>query len=402
MRHFLHRNVWQRVPQAWRRELLFRATKLAAPLPTVGARAAEPLIVVGPLSTNSGLGVSARLCHDALKAAGCSVFGIDLSAMTMQPVDHHEFIFADGREIAGDGTLILHVNAPFVPMAMARLGQRLVASKRIVGYWAWELPRAPADWADGARYVHEIWVPSRFVAAAVEPLAAGRPVHIIPHPVALGRTRAAMVRTPPQGPFTVLVVLNVASSFARKNPLGAVDAYSSAFGTDPGAQLIVKISNAGSAPEDVQELARRLAALPNARLIDASVTSAELDAIYRQANVLLSLHRSEGFGLVMAEAMLRGIPVVATDWSGNRDFVTPSTGLPVSYTLVSAKDDQGIYDHGDLEWAEPDIHSAAGALQRLRSDRELGAALAEQALNFAQHEWTAESHRERVRRALLI
>ena len=90
--------------------------------------------------------------------------------------------------------------------------------------------------------------------------------------------------------------------------------------------------------------------------------------MYAKADVLLSLHRSEGFGLTIAEAMLAGLPVIATNWSGNVDFLTKERGVPIGYRLVPSRDPQATYDHAHMHWAEPDIGEAAEALRRLRAD----------------------------------
>jgi glycosyltransferase involved in cell wall biosynthesis len=112
-------------------------------------------------------------------------------------------------------------------------------------------------------------------------------------------------------------------------------------------------------------------------LSDAFLDQEGLDALYADADAVISLHRSEGFGLVVAEALLRGLPVVATGWSGSTDFLSETTGMPIGYDLVPAVDPQHTYDFPETVWAEPDIAEAARALRRLRTDpegaRELGA-----------------------------
>ena len=243
-----HRELWQRLPRGLRRAALFRASAWMAPRPTPTAAAGKPVIVAGSLSTASGLGNSARLCHDALKAAGLPVLGIDLTGWLMQPADFPDFAFSDGGGIDGPGTLVVHVNAPLMGLAMLRLGHRLVRGKRIVGYWAWELPEAPAEWRHGAAFVHEVWVPSAFTAEAVGPVAADLPVCVVPHPVATHRSGPFARKAAGEGPFTALTIFDAASSFARKNPCAAIRAFRLAFGDDEGARLIVKSTRLSRPP----------------------------------------------------------------------------------------------------------------------------------------------------------
>jgi glycosyltransferase involved in cell wall biosynthesis len=397
----IHRHVWQRLPYLTRRRVLFAATAAVAPRPTVGARPSEPIIVVGPLRTASGLGQSARLCYDALRLAGFEVRGIDLTSTLMQPEDYPSFGWVDGWSCLGHGTLIIHVNAPFLALAMARLGTR-VHDKFVVGYWAWELPRVPEEWSQGIRFVHEIWVPSQFVADAVEPIASGRAVRVLPHPVALQPPKASRERPPRDGVFRVLSVFNAASGFARKNPVGTVRAFREAFDNDQGAHLAVKVSNLSTFKEGARALAEAVEGCSNISVLDEIMDPMELERLYIQADVLMSLHRSEGFGLTLAEAMLRGLPVIATNWSGNADFLTERTGVPIAYSLLTAKDPQRTYNHRDMMWAEADVNAAAKALWRLRADPALRTRLGTEAARFARRTWSAGAYGSAARTYLGI
>jgi glycosyltransferase involved in cell wall biosynthesis len=399
---FLHRHLWQRLPRSWRRAALFHAATLVAPRPSPKIEPAAPIIVAGVFDTASGLGESARLCYDALKMAGVSVFGIDLTAALMQPSDVPGFAFVDGRSCEGPGTLILHVNSPLVPLAMWQLGRWLVAAKFIVGYWAWELPEVPPDWRHGIPFVHEIWVPSRFVAEAIRPLAAGRPIHVVPHPVALANSNGLRPPRPSDNPFSVLTVFNAASSFARKNPCAAIKAFRTAFGDDPTTRLIVKGSNLSSFPQAVALLKEAANSAPNVVVMDEIMSAAGIGSLYDKADVFISLHRSEGFGLTIAMAMLLGLPVIATGWSGNVDFLNDETGIPVHYRLIPARDEQGTYHHPNMMWAEPDIDDAAAALRRLRADPLLRTHLATHAAQFAARTWSPEAYTHEVRKVLRI
>jgi glycosyltransferase involved in cell wall biosynthesis len=398
----LHRHVWQRIPRAWRRSALFHATSFAAPRPQRDARAGHPIIVAGALTTASGLGYSARLCHDALKQAGVPVFGIDLTDLLRQVPDLADFSFVDGRALTGPGTIILHVNSPTVPLAMWKLGRRLVEGKRVIGCWAWELPEVPGDWRHGIDFVHEIWTPSTFVADAVRPIAEGRPVQVIPYAVALRGGSAGMVARVSGTPFTVLTVFNMSSSYARKNPCAAIAAFQAAFGADPTARLIVKLANAGTYPQGLAEIRARIGSASNILIIEDTLPADELTKLVARADVLISLHRSEGFGLTLAEAMLSGVPVVATGWSGNADFLNADTGLPVPYQLVPAIDPQGSYHHPDLLWAEADVGAAAQALRRLRDDPALRVRLTKRAALDAAQSWSAQRYALTVQRLLGI
>ena len=402
VKSFLHCHLWRRLPRQWRRAALFQVTSLAAPRPSPIARASLPIVVAGTFRTASGLGQSARLSHDALKAAGVSVLGVDITEGMFQPADLEYFSFLDGGKHTGPGTILLHINSPLVPLAMLRLGRGLVRGKRIIGYWAWELPDVPLEWHLGIPFVHEIWVPSAFTANAVKSIAAGRPVHVVPHPVALMTTSRPRILDTTKRPFTVLTIFDAASSFARKNPFASISAFRRAFGDDPSARLIIKASNLSTCPQGGDFLANAQKKSKNIILITRKLAFPEIENLYFESDVVLSLHRSEGFGLVIAEAMSRGLPVVATNWSGNVDFVNEGTGFPIPYTLVPAQDPQGTYHHPTMYWAEPCVHAAAEALQTLRKDPQLRQRLGQAGAAHAAQVWSIQAYAQRVCRLLSV
>lgn len=401
LRAGLHRHVWPRLPPVLRRSLLLRSAHLLAPKITTSATLSAPVIVVGALRTASGLGESARLCHDAIRALGVPVFGIDIAAQLMQPVDDVAFDFTDGRHLMGPGTLIVHVNGPLMPLAMLALSRAFVRDKFVAGYWAWELPQAPRDWKLGFHYVHEVWVPSQFTADALSSMSGRIPVRVVPHPVAVhcSHTQRRPVRSS-NAPFVVLSIFDMASSFERKNPLAAIAAFRRAFDQDAGATLIIKCANIDCHDVGARRLREACDGVGNITLVDRHMSAAQLAFMYANADVLISLHRAEGFGLVIAEAMLRGLPTVCTNWSGNVDFTSESTSILIGYRLVSAQDPQLTYDFAEMSWAVPDVAQAATALRVLRAHPERAHILGEQARHFAMANLGAKTYANVLRHLL--
>ena len=353
--------------------------------------------MAGSFRTSTGLGQSARLCYLALKAQGMDVKAIDLTDAFMQPLDYssEDLLFEDSCD--GYGTLILHVNAPLIPLALTLLGMNTVANKYVIGYWAWELLTVPPEWKHGVKAVHEIWVPSRFCAESIRSIAEDRVVRVIPHPVLAGPV-ARKSEQQARGPFTVLTVVNAASSLTRKNPGAALQAFQEAFADDDDCRLILKISHADEA-KDLMEFLTKIGGT-RVEVIRRLGSSTEVTSLIESADVVLSLHRSEGFGLVMAEAMCAGVPVVATDWSGNSDYLDQSNGIPVPCKMVPARDPQKIYDYPDTFWAEPDTVAAEKALRALKDSPQLREKLGRAAANQAQMLWSSERYARLVRKAL--
>ena len=255
-----------------------------------------------------------------------------------------------------DAALVLHVNAPMLPMVSLRLPRGLTGGRRVIGYWAWELPSVSPDWHIGARFVHAAWVPSRFTATALETLLPGQ-VRVVPHPVALaGGTPATLDRRAfglPDDAVVVLVSANLASSFERKNPLAAIAAFRAAFGERMDRVLVLRLGNPDHFPDDFARVAAMVSGVPNIRIETRTLPPADALAFTAAADIVLSLHRSEGFGLVLAEAMKLGKPVVATGWSGNMDFMDES-----SAALVPLPADRGARSAWGVSGAGRDVGGA--------------------------------------------
>lgn len=372
----LHR-LWRTLPAGPRRRALLAGASLLAPRPDqVPPPCAAGAAVAGELGRASGLGEGARLM----------LAGLDALGLPSWPVGKG---MGDGM---GQGAfppaavpLIVHANAAVLPLAMLRLGRAMVRGRRVVGMWPWELTTVPESWKAGFAHVHEVWAPSRFAADAVErAMPADWPgrhrVRVVPHPVACRPPNPAPLDRAalglPRDAVITLFVGSLASSFARKNPLGAIEAHRRAFGADPGHVLLLRIGDPAGFPEDFRTL--QAAALPNVILDTGTRSRDEAHAAMAASDIVLSLHRSEGFGLVPAEAMLLGKPVVLTAWSGTEDFCTDDCTVRIPVDLVPAIDPRGVFQAPGAVWADPDLDAAAAALRRLAGNeaerRRLGAA----------------------------
>jgi len=240
--------------------------------------------------------------------------------------------------------------------------------------------------------VHEIWTPSRFTAAALEGLAPGR-VRVVPHPVAASPPApSALDRSDfglPERAFVVLTSFSLASSFARKNPLAAIAAFRQAFGAQRDRILVLKLGHAAHWPEDFAMVRQAVGDASNIRIELRDLPAADSHALTACADVVLSLHRSEGFGLVPAEAMLLGKTVVATDWSATAEFLDADTGVPIPYRLIPAVDPRGVFEAPGAVWAEADVGAAAAALRALAADPARVKFLGDAARRHARARFTA-------------
>jgi glycosyltransferase involved in cell wall biosynthesis len=324
-----------------------------------GADTAEgPIKIVGYFAGSHGIAASARLAARAFEALGVPVERIDVTDAKLD---------WSGRlaEPVTAGAWIFYLNPPELLAALACLGPKQLIGPRY-GYWAYELPRAPARWLKDAALVDEVWAPSRYTADALAGAAA--PVRVVPHPLFL-EDYAKVVPAHRNAPFQGVSVFDFNSSLARKNPQGAIAAWTRAFGDDLDCELTLKTQNGPLFPDALAAL--REAAPANVRILDEAWPYADVQSLIAGADVLVSLHRAEGFGLTPAEAMALGTPVLATAWSGVLDFMDDDCALMIPAAQAPVDDPQGIY-RSRQTWAEPDLAAAADALVRLRQNPDLG------------------------------
>jgi glycosyltransferase involved in cell wall biosynthesis len=365
----LAHRAWRLLPPRARRKAISRLTALVAPHPdTTPPAPGHGIVVAGEISRASGLGEGARLMLEGARRLGLPASPLDVDT----PIGGGRQIEPPtGPSPADRAPLVVHVNAPFLPLAMCRVGSRLLRRRFVAGYWAWELPVVPPEWKVGIPFVHEVWTPSRFSAAALEPLLPGR-IRVVPPPLAIvPPVPSALDRQGlglPHDAVIVLLSFNLASSFVRKNPLGAIAAFRQAFGDRTDRLLVVKIANADHFPQDARLLTEAVAGARNIRIDTRLLPPADHAALLAAADIVIALHRSEGLGLVAAEAMLLGRPVVATDWSGNLEFMDADSAALVPVRLVPPADPRGVLYGKGARWADPDLGVAAEHLRRLADD----------------------------------
>jgi glycosyltransferase involved in cell wall biosynthesis len=365
--------LWRLLPPVRRRRALTYVTARLAPGPDrTPPPASRGLAVGGELSRASGLGEGARLMLRGAARLGLPTWPVDLGAPGINRTAEIPPLTADPPQAPPPGVpLVLHINAPLIPLAMLRLGHNLRCGRQIIGYWAWELPVVPPDWYAGLKFVHQLWAPSSFTAAALAPLFPGAvrvvrpPLAVLP-PTPLRLDRAAFGL--PSNAVVILVAFNLASSFVRKNPLAAIAAFRAAFGTRADRFLLLKVGDPTHFPDDFATLRAAIAGAPNIRIETRVLPPDDRTALMNTADIVLTLHRSEGLGLVAAEAMLLGKPVIATGWSGNLDFMDDVSAALVPARLIPPRDPRGVLQVAGTVWADPDIGVATAHLRRLADD----------------------------------
>jgi GT2 family glycosyltransferase len=324
--------------------------------------------LVGYLGATSGLGDRARELEAVLREAGirCSTWDLDLTESSR----------AETATSAGADAGVIFDTTVAVVTALAFPGLDGVYPPlvrdvdRVVGYWFWELADVPDSHRPALDMVDEIWAPTTFVRDAYAS-ATDLPVELVPLPIPPPTPSERDRRSFGWGDeFVFLCSFDHLSSMERKHPLGVVEAFRRAFPDDAvPVRLSIKSINAHLRPHATSELAAA-AGDPRIEIRDGYLPAADQAALVAAADCFVSLHRSEGLGLHIAEAMWLGTPVIATDYSGSTDLTAPDGGDVaelVPAELVPVVGGGEAYQHG--EWADPDLDIAAAAMRRLATDQ---------------------------------
>ena len=325
--------------------------------------------VAGFLRGALGLGEAARLYVAALQAAGVpvSTTTVEVPLPETGGATRKEAAFTEIGSNGDQPFNLVCVNAPELPRFYEDVGPRFFAGKRGIGVYAWEVDRVPAAWSWAFEIVDEVWTYSSYVADIMR-AAAPNPVARVPLPVLEPRPAPGGVDLGLPERFTFLFLFDFYSTLQRKNPLGLIEAFTRAFRPGEGPQLLLKSFNGDFKPDRLAALERAAAAHPDVHVVDRWLSVEDRDALVAGCDCYASLHRAEGFGLTLAEAMVRGKPVIATGFSGNTDFMTDDNSFLVDYSLTRVGEEGENYP-ADGVWAEPDPDHAAEQMRRVWEDR---------------------------------
>ena len=381
--------------------LVIRPQRVSAAPQTAPEQLQAPagINLVGYLAAELGVGEAARSLARACAAAQVPFSATDVGYQSQNlQRDTSILQLAQPQHYPID---LLYVNAD----QTATTTQQLQASGRpqpayTIGFWHWEQPVLPVHLHSAFAHLDEVWVPSTFVHDAIAPISPV-PVFKVPHALQFQPTPGTQ-RSQfglPAGQQLVLVMYDFHSYQYRKNPQAAIAAYRLAAQHHPQLTLVIKTINSQHHPQAFEQLQASVQDLPNVIFINSFLTRQQVWDLQSVCDILLSLHRAEGFGLAPAEMMYLGKPVVATGWSANMDFMTAANSMPVSYQLKPLEHDLGAYPPGPL-WAEADIEHAAFCLGQLASDPSLAQRLGSQAAQDIHHQLSPATVGQQIRQRL--
>ena len=348
--------------------------------------------LVGFARAESGLGENVRALVRACASAELphSVIDIDIETGIRKEDDSLDALI---KTVPSYSYQLICVNPDTLNEAVHHEGVAMISKAHKIGYWAWELEKVPTSWSRAASALQEIWVPSEFVRCALEK-SVSIPVYKVPTPIRPPQPSRPYTRAEfglDDKDFVFLFTFAYGSIIARKNPWAVVRAFRAAFPENVGqfasAKLVIK--SVQSELFDHEKASLHSLAAGDARIVfmDRFMSRDEVMGLQVSTDCYVSLHRSEGFGLGMAECMAIGKPVIGTSYSANLDFMNECNSLLVDYSLIAVK--PGEYpDTQDQVWADADVDSAARHMRHVFEDASLRKNLGDAAQTFMREHYS--------------
>lgn len=358
--------------------------------------------LLGYMSSEHGIGEAVRLTANCLTDSNIEWTGIDFEVGN--PCRKKDVTYKNKIEdYVKYNISILNVNADQFPVLKDNTPKELWDTYKI-GIWYWELPEFPWKWMRAFLNVDEIWAPTKFIYDCLKKCAPCPVFHMPPGIYRKPVDKTVYTRAYyglPEKAFLFLNMFDVYSFSERKNPEAAVKAFQLAFSaTDMSVGLVLKLNNSGYSDKDSEKLKKIIKDYENIYIIAETLSREAVNGLLTVCDVAVSLHRSEGLGLLCEEAMFYGKPVIATAWSGNMDFMTQDTACLVKYEMISVGKDTGVYEAWQ-KWADPDVGQAADYMKRLANDREYYTAISESAQEYIRDSFSPEICGKRMKERLI-
>jgi glycosyltransferase involved in cell wall biosynthesis len=388
--------------KARNRARISRKVPSVPPAPAVAPSPLKGINLFSFIRAEMGIGESGRLAARALEMTGIP-FGILNYTETNHRMEDLTWNHKEMNQPIYNINLY-HLNSDNMRPARRFFGDGvfMAPNRYRIGYWHWELPDFPEEFAAQFELVDEVWVPTNFVLDSISKKARV-PVMKIPHGIEVNYSpeynRASFGL--PENQFLFFSMYDTQSFHTRKNPQAVIEAFKLAFEkNDPSVGLVLKLNNTNIHPHDAELLRQLTKGYSNIYLIASILPKVVVNSLMNCTDCFVSLHRSEGFGLGLAEAMYLGKPAIGTNWSGNTDFMNISNSCPVSYRMVQVGDNFGPYKAHQF-WADPVIMHAAGYMLKLVQEPEYRCRIAAEGQRTIRTEFSPQVVGEMMKQRLL-
>ena len=363
--------------------------------------AGKDVCVVGYLKAQTGVGHAGRMVASSLKEAGVKTQGYNVTLNVMAPQTSTAVDELLTSKINA-GIQIYNINADQLGLVRHSLKGKTSNGAYKINMPFWELSRFPSAWSENYHGINEVWAASRFIQAAIQPVLP-LPVIWLPPAVTLAQfvPRNRSYFKLPEDTFLFHYNFDFSSFATRKNPQAAIAAYRLAFRNQHTVPTALVIKTRGYDPEGkaLAQLKEFTADEPDIYLLNREMTYDETLALMNCCDCYVSLHRSEGFGYTPAEAMLLEKPVIATDYSGTKDFINRDTGFPVNYSLVPVGENEYPFWQNQT-WAEPELDRAAWLMRQIIADETATKAIARRGKEKILQDYSLQATGRRLKKRL--
>jgi len=328
--------------------------------------------VFGYLKTLNGVGQAGRLIVEALNSVGYPLVEFDVGNPNEIPKISN--LKATKFEF---NKVILSVDAHSIRSITTAIGKKFLHGKYVIAQWFWELEEVPDYYQEAFEVIDELWVPTAYMKSAFTAVAPSKVnIRHMPLPLVGPKTSSSLGRSHfgIGQEFMFLFIFDFLSVMKRKNPIGLVEAFSAAFSENEGPILVIKTINGD---KRIAEMAQLKSACMNRKdivILEQEFNKSEIDSLISISDSYVSMHRAEGLGLTLAEAMSAGKPVIATNYSGNLDFMNSENSILVPWQRIEVGSGAEGYSP-TATWAEPDLNACASAMREFWSNSSLARAL---------------------------
>jgi glycosyltransferase involved in cell wall biosynthesis len=337
--------------------------------------------VAGYFKAEMGVGELGRNTVKAVQATG-----IPYSTLTDTDVIHRQDLDFNESVGGAHSVNIVCVNADSLEHFAFRMGHEYFRDRYTIGVWAWELEEFPAEFDPSFELVDEVWGCSKFTRDAIASRGMkdvyALPITIVPPKVVHDFDVTSLGI--PTG-YMFLFCFDLLSVFERKNPFGLIDAFTSAFKDGEGPVLVIKALNGDKRLAEIERIRMKIQGRSDIFIIDKYLDYEDNIGLFSAADCYVSLHRSEGLGLTIAEAMSLGKPVIATAYSGNMDFMNSENSYLIPFKYIEVPEGCDPYRPG-ARWADPDIAKASEAMRFVYENQEEALRIGECARKYILNE----------------
>jgi glycosyltransferase involved in cell wall biosynthesis len=354
--------------------------------------------IISYISGNLGIGVTARNVTRLLLDNGYPVKLLDLDpgiGRGGHDLSFRSFTVSSPEELTHPINLFVLPPNDLVKLFKNSQSNWLSPEHLNVAWSMWELTVLPPAWREQLQALDVLIAESQFIRQVFNCSLSGIPTLTAMHPLYLPAGIAAQRERfgLPEDVVLFITSFEPYSDIQRKNPMAVLEAFQRAFDQSPRAHLVIKINNPGIGPElhpFVQQLQQRYSGYKQIHILADTLSYEEVLSLYASCDIYVSLHRAEGLGLGLMEAMTLGKPVIATAWSGNMTFMNYTNSCPVNYHLIPVDARTSIYRGLETTWADPDIEEAAAWMARLADDPDLRDQIGRKAANDMR-QWQDEA-----------